>query len=493
MSCYQLAMSYSYLLPQRVNIAIMGFLALVVAYTMRACLAVAIIGMVEPMNRTATENSSICPMVEDRFDRFGNTTVNANKTLFTWTQVEQGWVLSSFYIGYVITHIPGGILAEKFGGKWTLSLGILSTAIFTILTPIAAVHGGFIAVIVLRILMGLGEGTTFPALSVLLAAWVPEKERSKLGSFVFGGGQIGSVLSYFISGLLMQYFVWNYVFYFWGIISIVWFIIFSLLCYSDPASDPLITDKERDYLTAEIGKLKRRTDLPPTPWIDIIKSIPMLSLICAQIGHDWGFYIMVSDLPKYMKDVLSYPVFEVGLYSSLPYIAMWLISVMSGCLSDYLIGRGLISITFARKLFTAVAAIFPGIFIIGASYSGCDRYLVVGFFVTAMGIMGTYYPGMKVNALDLSPNYAGSLMALTNGIGALTGVASPVFVGYMTPNTSLTEWRTVFWVTLAIFLVTTVVYCFGASGEIQLWNYPREWKEPEDKLDKSENREKKST
>lgn len=44
--------------------------------------------------------------------------------------------------------------------------------------------------------MGLGEGTTFPALSVLLASWVPETERSKLGSFVFGGGQV-SFIYYF--------------------------------------------------------------------------------------------------------------------------------------------------------------------------------------------------------------------------------------------------------------------------------------------------------
>lgn len=53
-----------------------------------------------------------------------------------------------------------------------------------------SLSGGYIALVILRILMGLGEGTTFPALSVLLAAWVPEKERSKLGSFVFGGGQV---------------------------------------------------------------------------------------------------------------------------------------------------------------------------------------------------------------------------------------------------------------------------------------------------------------
>lgn len=53
--------------------------------------------------------------------------------------------------------------------------------------------GDWWALVILRILMGLGEGTTFPALSVLLASWVPEKERSKLGSFVFGGGQVKRV------------------------------------------------------------------------------------------------------------------------------------------------------------------------------------------------------------------------------------------------------------------------------------------------------------
>lgn len=103
-------------------------------------------------------------------------------------------ILSSFYIGYMLTHIPGGILAERFGGKWTLGLGILSTAAFTVLTPITVEKGGANGLIALRILMGLGEGTTFPALSALLASWVPEKERSKIGSFVFGGGQVNIVL-----------------------------------------------------------------------------------------------------------------------------------------------------------------------------------------------------------------------------------------------------------------------------------------------------------
>lgn len=53
--------------------------------------------------------------------------------------------------------------------------------------------------------------------------------------------------------------------------------------------------------------------------------------------------------------------------------------------------------------------------------------------------MGNFYPGMKINPIDLSPNYAGSLMALSNGLGALTGIAAPAFVGIMTPDVRISE------------------------------------------------------
>lgn len=62
--------------------------------------------------------------------------------------------------------------------------------------------------------------------------------------------------------------------------------------------------------------------------------------------------------------------------------------------------------------------------------------LVVFWFILAIGFFGCYYTGFRLNSLDLAPNFAGSLMALTNGIGALTGIAGPVFVGFMTPNVS---------------------------------------------------------
>ena len=76
--------------------------------------------------------------------------------------------------------------------------------------------------------------------------------------------------------------------------------------------------------------------------------------LIAQIGHDWGFYIMVTDLPKYMSDVLRFSVSQNGLYSALPYLCMWVVSIATGFLSDYLIVNKYLGITAARKWFTAI-------------------------------------------------------------------------------------------------------------------------------------------
>ncbi|XP_053961369.1 putative inorganic phosphate cotransporter [Anastrepha ludens] len=455
-----------FFVPQRVILSIMGFFAMLNAYTMRVSLSVAITELVVKKNQT-DDGSDVAICAADSID-----SGSSSSGIYEWSEELQGYILSSFYIGYIVTHIPGGLLAEKFGGKWTLSLGILSTAFFTVITPLAIIHGGANWLIVVRILMGIGEGTTFPALSVLLAQWVPVKERGKLGALVLGGGQVGTILGNLISGLLLDAYDWPVVFYFFGGIGIIWFIIFTFLCYSDPTTHPFIKPSEKEYLTKHMGTIGRNKNLPPTPWKAILTSLPMWALISAQIGHDWGFYIMVTDLPKYMSDVLRFSIKSNGLYSSLPYAMMWLFSLGSGFVGDVLITRKIMSITNVRKMMTGLAAFGPAIFMVAASYAGCDRVTVVILFTIAMGLMGAFYAGMKLTPLDLSPNYAGTLMAITNGIGAVTGVISPSLVGLMTPNATLLEWRLVFWVAFGVLVVTAFVYVIWASGEVQHFNDP---------------------
>lgn len=75
------------------------------------------------------------------------------------------------------------------------------------------------------------------------------------------------------------------------------------------------------------------------------------------MGQDWIIFVMSSNLPKYMREVIGFSVREVGLYSSLPYVLMWIISLVSAKICDYLIGHDYVSTTQARKIFTIAGSL----------------------------------------------------------------------------------------------------------------------------------------
>ncbi|XP_025074687.1 putative inorganic phosphate cotransporter isoform X2 [Pogonomyrmex barbatus] len=445
----------------------MGFLAILNAYTMRVCLSITITEMVIPINHTYTDDT--CPTNESTNSNSDSNNQYDNR--YHWDERTQGLILSSFFWGYVLTHLPGGMLAERFGGKYSLGLGILSTAIFTLLTPVVVTWGESTGLIVLRILMGFGEGTTFPALNAMLAQWTPPEERSIIGSLVFAGAQLGTVFANAVSGVIIHNYGWPAVFYVFGGIGVLWFLVWVLLCYNNPYEHPFISEREVKYLHERMNE-HTHSKPPPVPWRHMLSSLPVWALITAQIGHDWGFFTLVTDLPKYMSSVLKYSIKSNGFVSALPYLVMWFSSIGSSWLADWMITKGIMSRTNVRKLGTTIASVGPGVFIIAASYASCDKTLVVAMFTIGMALMGTFYPGMKVNGLDLSPNYSGTLMALVNGIGAFTGIITPYIVGELAHEQTLTQWRTVFWIVLGVFIGTNIIFVIFASGEVQYWNDP---------------------
>ena len=103
-----------------------GFLGFANVYAMRVNLSVAIVYMV---NNTALN--------------YNNNYTEINSTYkdgtFLWDESQQGIILGMFFYGYVLTQVPGGRLAEIVGGKWLMGVGVLITAIFTLLTPLAAI------------------------------------------------------------------------------------------------------------------------------------------------------------------------------------------------------------------------------------------------------------------------------------------------------------------------------------------------------------------
>lgn len=94
----------------------------------------------------------------------------------------------------------------------------------------------------------------FPSVTALISKWVPQRERGTLATMVFTGPQFGSILCNMMTGALIDSFhSWEIVFYFWGSLAIIWYLFFLVMCFSEPATHPFLTDEERNMLNKEIS------------------------------------------------------------------------------------------------------------------------------------------------------------------------------------------------------------------------------------------------
>ncbi|KAF2903418.1 hypothetical protein ILUMI_02771 [Ignelater luminosus] len=368
-------------------------------------------------------------------------------------------------------HLPGGILADKYGGRHVLSLGVLASAFITVITPAIIQNLSWHWLVVSRFLLGFAQAPMYPSITALLAHWVPARQRSRLGSLVYSGIQVGIVTGLLFSGLMIDFFGnWPVIFYVWGGLCFMWYGFFLVMCFSKPSSHPFITDKEKQMLNNEFGVTQRFR----TPWKTMLKDSAVWALIGAQFGHDWITYLVEVDMPKYFKNVLKMNVADNALITSVPFAAMWFCSNLTGYLSDYIINKHNIKIVTMRIIYTTISSAGPSTLVLLATYMGCNSTLVVVFFWVGMISMGPYYPGLKVNVLDLTINFSGVLMSLANGIGVLTGIAVPYLVAKIAENQSMHQWQNVFWVTFVVCTVTNIIYIIWASGERRKWDYSPE-------------------
>ena len=105
---------------------------------------------------------------------------------FAWDKKTQGLVLASFFWGYMLTQVPGGYFAAKFGGKHVFGWFMLLCSVATLFMPLAA-RTSYVILIVLRIVAGIGQGVVWPAMHAIWARWAPPLERSTLIGFTFAG------------------------------------------------------------------------------------------------------------------------------------------------------------------------------------------------------------------------------------------------------------------------------------------------------------------
>ncbi|XP_077586494.1 sialin [Stigmatopora nigra] len=448
----------------RYSLALLSSFGFFVVYSLRVNLSVAMVDMLNTTNRLQhNHSSSVCPPHTSPARPKHNHTAS----VYDWDSETQGWILGSFFYGYIITQIPGGYLAGRWGAKWLMGLGILGTVIFTLLTPLAADLGASYLIAV-RILEGVGEGVTFPAMYSMWAAWAPPLERSRLLTISYIGAQIGTVVALPLSGEICFYMGWTYVFYIFGAVGLLWFLLWTFLAFDNPSSHPWISEREKIYILSSL-----KNELSPEnghiPWRAIVTSCPLLAIVVAHFSYNWTFYTLLTLLPTYMNDILGFSIQQNGLLSALPYLGCALFAVLSGQLADYLREKRHCPTITVRKSFSLVGMIGPAAFLVAAGYTGCNYTLALTFLTISSSLGGVSASGFNINHLDIAPSYAGILLGITNTFATIPGMVGPVIARKLTANNTMEEWQTVFYIAAAINLFGATFYTIFGRGNVQPW------------------------
>ncbi|XP_077241935.1 ascorbate transporter, chloroplastic-like [Tasmannia lanceolata] len=375
---------------------------------------------------------------------------------FNWNPATVGLIQSSFFWGYLLTQIVGGIWADKIGGKLVLGFGVIWWSVATILTPIAAKFG-LPYLLVMRAFMGVGEGVAMPAMNNIISKWIPVSERSRSLALVYSGMYLGSVTGLAFSPMLIHKFGWPSVFYSFGSLGSIWFVLWLSKAHSSPQEDPDLRAEERKLI---LGGSVAKEPVSTIPWRLILSKPPVWALIISHFCHNWGTFILLTWMPTYYNQVLKFNLTESGLFCVLPWLTMALFANIGGWIADTLVSKGF-SITTVRKVMQSIGFLGPAFFLTQLSNVRTPA-LAVLCMACSQGSDAFSQSGLYSNHQDIGPRYAGVLLGLSNTAGVLAGVLGTAATGYILQRGS---WDTVFQVSVALYLIGTIVWNVFSTGE----------------------------
>ena len=385
---------------------------------------------------------------------------------FGWSESQVGLILGSFYAGYMVSMTLGGYLADKYGGKKVLGYGLLLWSFFTVITP-AFAYSGLWLLILIRVLMGLGEGITFPSWHAIYARWIPFNERTRSIAITNSGISVGTVFGYIVAAIIISRYSWEWVFYSFGILGIFWYFFWQRNVTSYPEDHKSISSEELDYIIKEAPS---KETPPKIPLSKLIKNQPFLAIAIATFCNNWALYTFLSYLPRYVNDPLSTGGLGIELDSStfiylilIPSLVSVLALLFGGILADSLIKRGFKVIT-VRKTVNTIGFFGSSIFLILIPFQdSLVNILVLLCLVNTCS--GICQGGFGVNHADLGPKYTGSLVGMAGSIGMIAAILSPIAAGYVLEFSN--SWNLIFYVCSGILVMGGLYYLIFASAEKQ--------------------------
>jgi ACS family sodium-dependent inorganic phosphate cotransporter-like MFS transporter 5 len=171
----------------------------------------------------------------------------------------------------------------------------------------------------------------------------------------------------------------------------------------------------------------------------IFRSVPWWGVTLTHSASMFGTYLLLTQLPTYMKEILKFDIKSNGGLSSLPYIVFWLVTIVSSGVGDKLIQSKKMSKTGVRKLFNTIGLVVPAVAMVGLAFVTCaNPYMGVALLTLGLGATGCAYgAGFIVNYNDIAGSYAGLSFGIANTFGTVPGIIAPYLVGLLTTNVSV--------------------------------------------------------
>ena len=371
----------------------------------------------------------------------------AMRAQFGWSETQKGLVLSSFYVGYLALMLASGALANRFGGKVVLGIGVAWWSLATVLTP-ASAFLGLPLLVAARIALGLGEATVFPSAMNMIGRSVPRLQRSRAVSLVVGSIYAGTVFAMPVSGWLVQHYGWTLPFYIFGGVGFIWVWVWFA------AADGRATEESSPAVTAA----------QPVPWRRLFALPAVWAIVGAHFCANWTLYLMSAWLPSYFARAFGVSVLNAGLLSAAPSLAAFAMSNVGGYLADRMLRAGC-SASFVRKLLNSVGAGGAAFFLLALPSAGSVE---MGLVLTccAMGMGGLAIAGFVANMLDIAPRHADVLFSISNTVATLPGIFGIYLTGWLVERTG--HFAVPFYVAAGLLLMGVLFFARFSSGEQQI-------------------------
>jgi ACS family hexuronate transporter-like MFS transporter len=376
---------------------------------------------------------------------------------FGWSETDYANIVTWFQAAYALSYLFFGRFVDRIGAKW--GLGIAFT-IWTIAHMSHAAARNITHFIMVRVLLGVGEGGGFPASIKAVTEWFPKKERALATGIFNAGTNIGAILTplvvpFIVVDLAMG---WRASFVIVGAATLLWLPAWWML-YTAPRENKHVTPAELALIESDPPDVG-----PKMPLMAVLKMRQTWAYALGKFLIDPVWWMFLFWLPDFLSRTRGLDLKSFGIPIVAVYLASDVGSVAGGWLSSRMLSRGS-SLAKARKTAMLVCALCALPVVFAAEVESLWSAVAIICLATAahQGFSANLYtlPG------DVFPRSAvGTVIGVGGMLGGFGGMIFAQYVGQVLQTVG--NYTPIFMVCGSVYLLALLVVHFLAPGYKQV-------------------------